>query len=437
MSTIVSVWAREILDSRGNPTVEVEVGLESGHTGRAAVPSGASTGSREALELRDGDKKRYGGKGVTKAVENVNGELAEAVIGMNSLRQVEVDNVIIDLDGTDNKDRLGANAMLGVSLACARAAAGFLALPLYQYLGGVNAKVLPVPLMNIINGGMHAPNNLDIQEFMIVPLGAQDFRQALRMGSETFHTLRSILAADGHVTSVGDEGGFAPNLKSHDEAFRYLLKAIEEAGYIPGTEIALAVDAAASEFRKERKYHLKGENKVLSSSEMIRYLAEFTEKYPLISIEDGLGEDDRDGWRELTVVLGDRIQLVGDDLFVTNPAVLSEGIEEGLGNAILIKLNQIGTLTETLDTIELAKQNGYTTIVSHRSGETADAFIADLAVGMNCGQIKSGSLSRTDRLSKYNQLLRIEEQLDDSAVYYGPVMSAHYGFADDDEEDGE
>ncbi|MDR2669667.1 MAG: phosphopyruvate hydratase [Desulfovibrio sp.] len=436
MSTIVSVWAREILDSRGNPTVEVEVGLESGHTGRAAVPSGASTGSREALELRDGDKKRYGGKGVTKAVDNVNGELAEAVIGMNALRQVEVDNVIIDLDGTDNKERLGANAMLGVSLACARAAAGFLALPLYQYLGGVNAKVLPVPLMNIINGGMHAPNNLDIQEFMIVPLGAQDFHQALRMGAETFHTLHTILAADGHVTSVGDEGGFAPNLKNHDEAFRYLLKAIEEAGYIPGTEIALAVDAAASEFRKDGKYRLKGENKVLSSSDMIKYLAEFTDKYPLISIEDGLGEDDRDGWRELTVALGNRIQLVGDDLFVTNPAVLSEGIEEGLGNAILIKLNQIGTLTETLDTIELAKQNGYTTIVSHRSGETADAFIADLAVGTNSGQIKTGSLSRSDRLSKYNQLLRIEEQLDDSAAYYGPVMSAHYGFTDD-EEDGD
>ncbi|MDR2605138.1 MAG: phosphopyruvate hydratase [Desulfovibrio sp.] len=434
MSTIVSVWAREILDSRGNPTVEVEVGLESGHTGRAAVPSGASTGSREALELRDGDQKRYGGKGVTKAVDNVNGELAEAVIGMNALRQVEVDNVIIDLDGTDNKERLGANAMLGVSLACARAAAGFLALPLYQYLGGVNAKVLPVPLMNVINGGMHAPNNLDIQEFMIVPLGAQDFHQALRMGAETFHTLHTILAADGHITSVGDEGGFAPNLKSHDEAFRYLLKAVEEAGYIPGTEIALAIDAAAGEFRKDGKYRLKGENKVLSSSDMIKYLAEFTEKYPLISIEDGLGEDDRDGWRELTVALGNRIQLVGDDLFVTNPAILSEGIDDGLGNAILIKLNQIGTLTETLDTVELAKQNGYTTIVSHRSGETADAFIADLAVGTNSGQIKTGSLSRSDRLSKYNQLLRIEEQLEDNAVYYGPVMSAHYGFADDGED---
>jgi enolase len=435
MSTIVSVWAREILDSRGNPTVEVEVGLESGHTGRAAVPSGASTGSREALELRDGDKARFGGKGVTKAVDNVNGELAEAVVGLNALRQVEVDNAIIDLDGTDNKERLGANAMLGVSLACARAAAGFLALPLYQYLGGVNAKVLPVPLMNIINGGMHAPNNLDIQEFMIVPLGAADFHDALRMGAETFHTLQSILAADGHVTSVGDEGGFAPNLKNHDEAFRYLIKAIEESGYNPGTEIALAVDAAAGEFRSDGKYRLKSENKAFSSSDMIKYLAEFTEKYPLLSIEDGLAEDDRTGWRELTVALGNRIQLVGDDLFVTNPVILSEGIEDGLGNAILIKLNQIGTLTETLDTIELAKQNGYTTIVSHRSGETADAFIADLAVGMNCGQIKTGSLSRSERLAKYNQLLRIEEQLEDNAVYYGPVLNAHYGFAEDDADD--
>jgi enolase len=432
MSTIVSVWAREILDSRGNPTVEVEVGLESGHTGRAAVPSGASTGSREALELRDGDKKRYGGKGVTKAVENVNEEIADAVIGMNALRQVDVDNTVIDLDGTDNKERLGANAMLGVSLACARAAAGFLALPLYQYLGGVNAKVLPVPLMNIINGGVHAPNNLDIQEFMIVPLGASDFSEALRMGAETFHTLQILLAADGRATGVGDEGGFASDFKSHDEAFRYLIKAIEEAGYNPGAEIALAVDAAAGELYRDGKYRLKGENRVLSSSDMIKYFTEFTEKYPLLSIEDGLAEDDRNGWRELTVALGNRIQLVGDDLFVTNPAILSEGIEEGLGNAVLIKLNQIGTLTETLDTIELAKQNGYTTIVSHRSGETADAFIADLAVGTNCGQIKTGSLSRSERLAKYNQLLRIEEQLEDCAVYYGPVLSAHYGFAEED-----
>ncbi len=435
MSTIVSVWAREILDSRGNPTVEVEVGLESGHTGRAAVPSGASTGSREALELRDGDKKRYGGKGVTKAVDHVNGEIAEALVGMNALRQVQVDNMLIDLDGTDNKDRLGANAILGVSLAVARAAANFLALPLYQYLGGVNAKVLPVPLMNIINGGMHAPNNLDIQEFMILPIGAKTFADALRMGAETFHALRGLLADDGHVTSVGDEGGFAPNLKSHDEAFQYIMRAIEDAGYTPGIDIALAIDAAATEFYSEGKYHLKGEGKVLSSTEMVRYLEEFTEKYPLISIEDGLAEGDWEGWRELTVALGDRVQIVGDDLFVTNPAILAEGIEQGVGNSILIKLNQIGTLTETLDTIEIAKQNGYTTVVSHRSGETEDAFIADLAVGTNAGQIKTGSLCRSDRLAKYNQLLRIEEDLDETAFYYGEAMAAHYGFADETEEE--
>lgn len=431
MSTIVSIWAREILDSRGNPTVEVEVGLESGHTGRAAVPSGASTGSREALELRDGDKRRYKGKGVSKAVDHVNGEIAEAITGLSALRQVEIDNVLIDLDGTDNKDRLGANAMLGVSLAVARAAANCLALPLYQYLGGVNAKVLPVPLMNIINGGAHAPNNLDIQEFMILPLGAETFGEALRMGAETFHTLRGLLAADGHVTSVGDEGGFAPNLASHDEAFSYIMRAIEEAGYTPGIDIALAIDVAASEFYEEGKYVLKGEGLSLSSEEMVKYLEAFTEKYPLISIEDGLAENDWSGWRLLTVTLGDRVQIVGDDLFVTNPEILAQGIEEGIGNSILIKLNQIGTLTETLDTIEIAKQHGYTTIVSHRSGETEDAFIADLAVGANAGQIKTGSLCRSDRLAKYNQLLRIEEQLEDSAFYYGPVMSAHYGLLED------
>ncbi len=431
MSGIVSVWAREILDSRGNPTVEVEVGLESGHTGRAAVPSGASTGSREALELRDGDKGRYGGKGVTKAIEHVNGEIAEAIVGLNSLRQVEIDNTLIDLDGTDNKDRLGANALLGVSLAVARAAANFIALPLYQYLGGVNAKVMPVPLMNIINGGAHAPNNLDIQEFMILPIGAPSFQEALRMGAETFHALRGILAADGHVTSVGDEGGFAPNLKSHDEAFSYIMRAIEEAGYTPGIDIALGIDAAATEFFENGKYNLKGEGKMLSSQEMVKYLEGFTEKYPLISIEDGLSEGDWEGWRHLTVALGERVQIVGDDLFVTNPDILAQGIEEGVGNSILIKLNQIGTLTETLDTIEIAKQNGYTTIVSHRSGETEDAFIADLAVGTNAGQIKTGSLCRSDRLSKYNQLLRIEEALEDTAFYYGPAMAAHYGLGDE------
>ncbi len=428
MSTIASVWAREILDSRGNPTVEVEVSLESGHVGRAAVPSGASTGTREALELRDGDAARYGGKGVSKAVGNVNGEISEAVVGLDALRQVQVDNTLLDLDGTDNKSRLGANAMLGVSLATARAAAEFLGMPLYQYLGGMNAKVLPVPMMNIINGGMHAPNNLDIQEFMIMPVGARSFPDGLRMGAEVFHTLKKLLAADGHITSVGDEGGFAPNLKSHDEAFRYILKAIEESGYNPGSEIMLAIDAAASEFHKDGKYVISEAKAPLSSSEMIDWLGEFTSKYPLISIEDGLAEGDWEGWRQLTDRLGDTIQLVGDDIFVTNPEILARGIEEGVGNAILVKLNQIGTLTETLDTIEMAKQAAYATVISHRSGETEDSFIADLAVGVNAGQIKTGSLSRSDRLAKYNQLLRIEEELDDTAMYYGPVMGANFAF---------
>ena len=422
MSTIASVWAREILDSRGNPTVEVEVSLESGHIGRAAVPSGASTGTREALELRDGDKARYSGKGVSKAVENVNGEIAEAVVGLDALRQVEVDNTLIDLDGTDNKSRLGANAMLGVSLATARAAAESIGLPLYQYLGGVNAKMLPVPMMNIINGGAHAPNNLDIQEFMIMPVGAQSFRDAVRMGAEIFHTLKTILAADGHITSVGDEGGFAPNLNSHDEAFRYILKAIEESGYNPGSEVMLAIDAAASEFQKDGKYVISELKAPLTSSEMIDWLGEFSSKYPLLSIEDGLAEDDWEGWRQMTDRLGSSLQLVGDDLFVTNPDILSEGIEAGIANSILIKVNQIGTLTETLDAISIAKENAYTTVVSHRSGETEDSFIADLAVGVNAGQIKTGSLSRSDRLAKYNQLLRIEEELDDAAIYYGPYL---------------
>ena len=432
MSIIVSVWAREILDSRGNPTVEVEVGLESGHVGRAAVPSGASTGAREALELRDGDKSRYRGKGVLKAVEHVNGEIAENILGIDALKQVLIDTTLIDLDGTDNKERLGANALLGVSLAAARAAANYLAVPLYQYLGGVNAKVLPVPLFNIINGGAHAPNNLDIQEFMIMPIGAPDFAEALRMGTEIFHTLHALLTADGHITSVGDEGGFAPNLQSHDEAFSYIMRAIEEAGYIPGVDVGLAIDAAASEFYKDGKYVLAGENKSLTPSEMVSYLQDFTKKYPLISIEDGLAEDDWEGWRELTVRLGNSVQLVGDDVFVTNPEILAEGISEGVGNSILIKLNQIGTLTETLDTIELARQNGYTTVISHRSGETEDVFIADLAVATNAGQIKTGSTSRSDRLAKYNQLLRIEEELEDSALYYGPALAAHYGVEEDD-----
>jgi len=426
MSSIASVYGREILDSRGNPTVEVEVTLESGHSARAAVPSGASTGSREALEMRDGDKSRFGGKGVTKAVENVNGEIAEAITGMDVLRQVQIDNTLIDLDGTDNKSRLGANAMLGVSMACARVAAEFLGLPLYNYLGGINAKVLPVPMMNIINGGAHAPNNLDIQEFMIMPVGAVTFRDSLRMGAEIFHMLQTILKKDGHVTSVGDEGGFAPNLKNHDEAFGYIIKAIEESGYNPGAEVALAIDAAASEFFKDGKYVLGGENKSFNNAEMSDWLAEFTQKYPLISIEDGMAESDWDGWGMLTATLGDHVQLVGDDVFVTNPAILAEGIDQGVGNSILIKLNQIGTVTETLDTIEMAKEASYSTVVSHRSGETEDSFIADLAVGVNAGQIKTGSLCRSERMAKYNQLLRIEEELGDDADFFGPIMAEYY-----------
>lgn len=435
MSTIVSIMAREILDSRGNPTVEVEVGLESGHVGRAAVPSGASTGSREAIELRDGDKARYKGKGVTKAVEHVVGEIADNIIGLDALRQVQVDNTLIDLDGTDNKSRFGANAMLGVSMATARAASNFLAMPLYKYIGGINSKVLPVPMMNIINGGAHAPNNLDIQEFMIMPVGALTFRDGLRMGAEVFHTLKALLAADGHVTSVGDEGGFAPNLKNHDQAFTYIVRAIEESGYNPGTEIALAIDAAASEFYKDGKYILAGENKSFSSAEMVNWLGEFTTKYPLISIEDGLAESDWDGWRMLSTSIGETIQLVGDDIFVTNPAILAEGISEGIANSILIKLNQIGTLTETMDTIEMAKEAAYTTVISHRSGETEDSFIADLAVGVNAGQIKTGSLCRSDRTAKYNQLLRIEEELDDCATYFGPMMAEYFSLGVEEEED--
>ena len=433
MSSIASVYGREILDSRGNPTVEVEVTLESGHSARAAVPSGASTGSREALEMRDGDKSRFGGKGVTKAVDNVNGEIAEAISGMDVLRQVQIDNTLIDLDGTDNKARLGANAMLGVSMACARVASEFLGLPLYKYLGGINAKVLPVPMMNIINGGAHAPNNLDIQEFMIMPVGAMTFRDSLRIGAEIFHTLQAILKKDGHVTSVGDEGGFAPNLKNHDEAFGYIIKAIEEAGYNPGSEVALAIDAAASEFYKDGKYVLGGEGKSFNNAEMSDWLAEFTQKYPLISIEDGMAESDWDGWGMLSAALGDHVQLVGDDVFVTNPAILAEGIDQGVGNSILIKLNQIGTVTETLDTIEMAKEASYSTVVSHRSGETEDSFIADLAVGVNAGQIKTGSLCRSERMAKYNQLLRIEEELDDDADFFGPIMAEYYLQAEDED----
>ena len=432
MSNIASVFGREILDSRGNPTVEVEVTLESGISARAAVPSGASTGSREALEMRDGDKKRYDGKGVTKAVEHVNGEIAEALLGMDILRQVQIDNSLIDLDGTDNKSRLGANAMLGVSMACARAASSFLGLPLYKYLGGINAKMLPAPMMNIINGGAHAPNNLDIQEFMIMPIGAMTFRDSLRMGAEIFHTLQTILKADGHVTSVGDEGGFAPNLKNHDEAFAYIIKAIEEAGYNPGGEVALAIDAASSEFYQNGKYVLKGEGKTFTNAEMTEWLAGFTRKYPLISIEDGMAEGGWDGWGMLTATLGESAQLVGDDVFVTNPAILAEGIAEGVGNSILIKLNQIGTVTETLDTIEMAKEAAYTTVISHRSGETEDCFIADLAVGVNAGQIKTGSLCRSERMAKDNQLLLIEEELGDEAEFFGPMLAEYYALGDNE-----
>lgn len=430
MSNIASVLGREILDSRGNPTVEVEVTLESGISARAAVPSGASTGSREALELRDGDEKRFGGKGVLRAVEHVNTEISDALVGMDALGQVSVDNTLIDLDGTDNKSRLGANAMLGVSMACARAAAQFVGQPLYNYLGGVNAKVLPAPMMNIINGGVHAPNNLDIQEFMIMPLRAETFRDALRMGSEIFHTLGAILKKDGLSASVGDEGGYAPNLKSHDEAFSYIIKAIEESGYNPGSEVMLAIDAASSEFYKDGKYIIAGENKQFTSDEMIQWLSEFANKYPIISVEDGMAEGDWDGWGLLTSTLGDRLQLVGDDLFVTNPAILAEGIDKGVANSILIKLNQIGTVTETMDAIEMAHNACYTTVISHRSGETSDSFIADLAVGVNAGQIKTGSLCRSERMCKYNQLLRIEEELGDNAEYYGPMLADFYAPAE-------
>ncbi len=425
MSVISDILARQILDSRGNPTIEVEVILESGIMARAAVPSGASTGSREALELRDGEKA-YGGKGVSLAVKHVTEDIAGDLIGMDALRQVEIDEFMIDLDGTDNKSKLGANAILGVSMAVARAAATYTGLPLYQYIGGVNSKVLPVPQMNIINGGAHAANNLDIQEFMIMPLGASTFSDALRMGAETFHTLKKLLSRDGLSTTVGDEGGFAPNFKSNAQAFEYIMKAIEESGFQPGAEIALAIDAAASEFYREGKYHLTGENKILTPDEMIDYYQELAKKFPLISIEDGLAESDWEGWRKFTSVAEDTLQIVGDDIFVTNPSILAEGITTGVGNSILIKLNQIGTLTETLDTIEMAKSSAYSTVISHRSGETEDSFIADLAVAVNAGQIKTGSASRSDRLAKYNQLLRIEEELEEQAIYFGPAIALQW-----------
>ena len=423
MTTIVDVLGREILDSRGNPTLEVEVELESGVIGRAAVPSGASTGEHEAVELRDGDKSRYLGKGVLKAVENVNEKICSELVELDAADQAGIDSFLLELDGTKNKGNLGANAMLGISLACAKAVAKTLGMPLYRYIGGVNAKTLPVPMMNILNGGKHADNNVDFQEFMIVPHGAPNFAEALRMGAETFHTLKSVLGKKGYNTSVGDEGGFAPNLKSNEEAIEVILEAVEKAGFKTGSEISIALDPAASEFYLEEKdaYHLfkSAPDKVISKEKLIDFWAEWVSKYPIVSVEDGLAEDDWDGWFLLTEKLGDKIQLVGDDLFVTNTERLADGIEKGVANSILIKVNQIGTLTETLDAIEMAKKAGYTNVISHRSGETEDTTIADIAVATNVGQIKTGSISRTDRIAKYNQLLRIEEELGDVAVFPG------------------
>ena len=419
MTGIIDIQGREILDSRGNPTVEVDVRLETGAMGRAAVPSGASTGAHEAVELRDGDKGRYGGKGVLKAVEAVNGEIADALSGMDGEDQVAIDMTLIELDGTPNKGRLGANAILGVSLATAKAAAEESDLPLFRYVGGVSARVLPVPMMNIVNGGAHADNPIDIQEFMIMPVSAANCAEAVRMGAEVFHALKKGLKDAGHNTNVGDEGGFAPALGSTDEALGFVMKAIEAAGYKPGSDVMLALDAASTEFYADGKYNLAGENKILSSDEMVRYYEQLVGRYPILSIEDGMAEDDWDGWRALTQALGSKIQLVGDDLFVTNPERLARGIEQGVGNSILVKVNQIGTLTETLQAVELAHKAAYTAVMSHRSGETEDATIADLAVATNCGQIKTGSLSRTDRMAKYNQLIRIEEELGRAAEFEG------------------
>ena len=417
---IIDVFAREVLDSRSNPTVEVEVELEDGSMGRAIVPSGASTGEYEAVELRDGDKSRYNGKGVLKAVQNVNDIIAPELIGMNVYDQTLIDKTMIELDGTDNKAKLGANAILGVSLAVARAAADSLGLPIYQYIGGVNSKVLPVPMMNILNGGKHADNNVDIQEFMIMPVGAKKFSDALRMCSEVYHSLKKTLTSKHYNTAIGDEGGFAPDLKSNEEAIQVIVEAISNAGYKPGEQVAIAIDTASSELYKEDgKYHLAGEGRVLSSSEMVDFYESLVNKYPIVSLEDGLSENDWDGWKLLTDRLGKKIQLVGDDLFVTNTKRLSTGIKKGVANSILIKLNQIGTLTETIDAIEMAERAGYTAVVSHRSGETEDTTIADLVVAMNAGQIKTGAPARTDRVAKYNQLLRIEEELGEVAQYLG------------------
>jgi enolase len=422
---IIDITAMEVLDSRANPTIEVEVILEDGNTGRAIVPSGASTGEFEAVELRDGDKERYLGKGVLKAVDNVNNIIAPELVGFNVFDQSLIDDVLIDIDGTENKGNLGANAILGVSLAVARAAAASLGLPLYQYIGGVNAKVLPVPMMNILNGGKHADNNVDIQEFMIMPVGAESFKEALRMCVEVYHQLKKTLKAKGYNTAIGDEGGFAPNLKSNEEAIQVIVEAAQAAGYKPGEQIRIAIDTASSELYKEDgKYHLEGEGRVLSSSEMVDFYEDLVNKYPIISLEDGLAEDDWEGWKLLTERLGSRIQLVGDDLFVTNTERLSKGIKLGVANSILIKLNQIGTLTETIEAIEMAERAGYTAVVSHRSGESEDTTIADLVVAMNAGQIKTGAPARTDRVAKYNQLLRIEEELGDISCYLG--MDAFY-----------
>ncbi|ASS67880.1 phosphopyruvate hydratase [Paenibacillus sp. D51F] len=424
MSIIVDVYAREVLDSRGNPTVEVEVSLESGGKGRAIVPSGASTGAYEAVELRDGDKGRYLGKGVLKAVENVNTLIAPEIIGLDALDQVLIDRKMIELDGTHNKGKLGANAILAVSMAVARAAADALDIPLYTYLGGFNAKVLPVPMMNIINGGEHADNNVDVQEFMVLPVGAESFKEALRIGAEIFHNLKSVLKDKGLNTAVGDEGGFAPNLGSNEEAITTIISAIERAGYKPGVDVFLGMDVASTEFYKDGKYHLEGEGKSYTSAEFVDLLASWADKYPILTIEDGCSEDDWEGWKLLTDKLGGKVQLVGDDLFVTNTERLSDGIDKGVGNSILVKVNQIGSLTETFDAIEMAKRAGYTAVISHRSGESEDSTIADIAVATNAGQIKTGAPSRTDRVAKYNQLLRIEDQLGSTAQYAG--RSAFY-----------
>jgi enolase len=424
MSAIVDVVAREILDSRGNPTVEADVLLESGVMGRAAVPSGASTGSREAIELRDGDPARYLGKGVVQAVENVNTEISEAIIGLDAEEQAFVDKAMLELDGTENKSRLGANAILAVSMAVAKAAAEEAGLPLYRYFGGSGPMSMPVPMMNVINGGAHANNNLDIQEFMILPVGAASFREALRCGAEVFHNLKKLVDKKGYPTTVGDEGGFAPNVSGNDEAIELILKAIETAGYTPGQDVVLGLDCASSEFYKDGKYILASEKLELTSEAFADYLATLADRYPIISIEDGMAEGDWSGWKTLTDKLGKRVQIVGDDLFVTNPKILREGIQKGIANSILIKINQIGTLTETFAAVEMAKRAGYTNVISHRSGETEDSTIADIAVGLNAGQIKTGSLSRSDRIAKYNQLLRIEEDLGDTVTY--PGLDAFY-----------